>query len=126
MLGAPEDLSAIRALSLEHRARVVQSVGEDMQRSVSPRDEPPIIPDHPLQPVVGFFSHDALLLNTSIYGGLPRFVILCLAARHPLSSAANDNAVAHRAQPGKSRPCARYVRAALLSHNNRTKICQYG
>src|SRR3954466_10792775 len=54
MLGRFEDFAAIGALPFEHGARIVQAVRANVERGVLPRDELAVIPDHAVEPVVGF------------------------------------------------------------------------
>src|SRR5262249_58980591 len=59
VLGALEVFTAIGALALEHRARIMQAVGEHVQRGLAPGDELAVVPDDPLEAVVRFFCHGA-------------------------------------------------------------------
>ena len=94
VLGGLEDLPAIGALAFEDAARVMQAVAEHVQIGLVPRHELAVVPDHPVEPVIGLRSHRLLLR-------LPR----------PDSSAAGAAAVMahfprlfqHFASPGNTR-----------------------
>src|SRR5262249_57507713 len=57
--GPLENSTAIGALALEHRARIMQAVGEHVQRGLAPGDELAVVPDDPLEAVVRLFCHGA-------------------------------------------------------------------
>ena len=67
MLGGLEDLAAIGALALEHAARVMQAVAEHMQIGLVPGHQLAVVPDDPVEPVIGLRSH-RLLLPPSAFG----------------------------------------------------------
>ena len=60
-----EDLAAIGALALEHGARVMQAVGEDVQVGVLPGHQLAVVPDDPFEAVVGLCGHGRLLVVLS-------------------------------------------------------------
>src|SRR5262249_3940986 len=70
MLGALEDLAAIGPLAFEHGARIVQPVGADVERRVTPGNELAVIPDDAIKPVIGFVGH-AFLRADQLVGGCP-------------------------------------------------------
>src|SRR5690242_19578812 len=57
MLARLEDFAAVGALTLEHAARIVQPVGEDVHTGVLPRHQLAVEPDDPLKSVVRLRSH---------------------------------------------------------------------
>ena len=61
MRGRLKDLTAIGALAFEYRARIVQAMAEHMQIGISPRHQLAVVPDDPLEPVIGLRSHCLLL-----------------------------------------------------------------
>jgi len=54
VLGALEDCARVRALALEYAARVVQTVGENVEIGLAPGHHFAVIPDDAVEPVVGF------------------------------------------------------------------------
>src|SRR5262249_22468072 len=71
MLRAFEDFPAIGALALEHRARIVQAMGEHVQGGLAPGHELAVVPDDPLEAVVRFFCHGVSPRRWSCRGGRP-------------------------------------------------------
>ena len=60
MLGQLEDFAAIGALALEHRARIVQAVGQHMNLRVRPFDERAVHPDKAVELIEGNGCHVCL------------------------------------------------------------------
>src|SRR5437660_561600 len=83
MRGALEDPAAIGALALEHAARIMQAMGENVHVGVGPRHQLPVVPDdaidlvernsHGLSPVLTRrFNKPRLNLHTSRRGARKR------------------------------------------------------
>src|SRR5262245_7730192 len=83
MLRAFEDLPAIGALALEHRARIVQAVGKHVQGGLAPGHELAVVPDDPFEAVVRFFCHGVSPRRWSCAGGRRIVPVLMLLRRGP-------------------------------------------
>src|SRR5690606_12620721 len=65
VLGELEDLAAVGALALEHRAAVVERVAQNMDIRLAPRNELAVHPDETVAIVVGNdLSHDDVLFGS--------------------------------------------------------------
>ena len=78
MLGQLENLAAIGALALEHRAGIVQAMGQHVDLGVRPFDELAVHPDKAVKLVEGNGCHD----------NLPRATARTVICRCSLSAAA--------------------------------------
>src|SRR5262245_66123161 len=84
MLGALENLAAIGPLAFEHGAGIMQPVGADMERRVTPRDELAIIPDDAIKPVIGFVGHAFLRADQSVGACAPPKSMFACSSRFAL------------------------------------------
>ena len=132
VFGTLEDFAAIGAFALEHGARVMQAVGEDMHVGVAPFDELAVVPDDAVDLVVGLRCHDLLLAPLGGGGRALRF-----RSRHAarFASSAKSGVVfsPFRAIALRDGRCigtemsrARSFRESVFWSNNQTEICQYG
>ena len=70
MRGRAEDHAAVGALALEHAARIMQPVGEHVQRGVAPGHEPAVVPDAAV-PLVEGLLHGFFLRKPNCSGRRP-------------------------------------------------------